>query len=62
MSIAKELEVHAGEELRHALTISKMVDYLGGTPTVQPKPCIGHARPASGSPALHWPTRWNRTD
>ena len=34
MSIAKELEVHAGEELRHALTISKMVDYLGGTPTV----------------------------
>jgi bacterioferritin len=37
MSIAKELETHAGEELRHALTISKMVDYLGGTPTVQVK-------------------------
>lgn len=36
MSIAKELEVHAGEELRHALTIAKMVDYLGGTPTVVP--------------------------
>lgn len=38
MSIAKELEVHAGEELAHALTISKQIDYLGGTPTVTPKP------------------------
>jgi bacterioferritin len=33
MSIAKELEVHAGEELQHALTISKHIDYLGGMPT-----------------------------
>ena len=38
MAISKELEVHAVEELRHALTISKMVDYLGGTPTVLAKP------------------------
>src|SRR5215470_13194384 len=38
MSIAGELEKHAGEELEHALTISKMIDYLGGMPTVQPKP------------------------
>ena len=38
MSIAGELEKHAGEELRHALIISKQIDYLGGTPTVQPKP------------------------
>jgi len=38
MSIAKELEVHAGEELQHALTVSKQIDYLGGTPTVTPKP------------------------
>ena len=30
MSIAKELESHAGEELQHALIISKIVDYLGG--------------------------------
>jgi bacterioferritin len=37
MSIAKELEVHAGEELQHALTIAKQIDYLGGTPTVVPK-------------------------
>src|SRR5689334_11653420 len=37
MSIAKELEVHAGEELRHALTISKQIDYLGGMPTATPK-------------------------
>ena len=36
MSIAKELEKHAGEELRHALTISKHVDYLGGMPTATP--------------------------
>jgi len=38
MSIATELEVHATEELSHALIVSKLVDYLGGTPTVQPKP------------------------
>jgi len=38
MSIAEELEVHAGEELQHALTISKQIDYLGGMPTVVPKP------------------------
>ena len=38
MAIAEELEVHAGEELQHALTISKQIDYLGGTPTVIPKP------------------------
>jgi len=38
MSIAKELEVHAKQELDHALTIAKQIDYLGGTPTVVPKP------------------------
>ena len=38
MNIAKELEVHAGEELAHALTIAKHIDYLGGMPTATPKP------------------------
>jgi bacterioferritin len=38
MNIAQELEKHAGQELQHALTIAKQVDYLGGAPTVQPKP------------------------
>jgi bacterioferritin len=33
MNIAKELEVHAGEELQHALTVAKHIDYLGGMPT-----------------------------
>ena len=37
MKIAEELEVHAAEELAHALTISKQIDYLGGMPTVTPK-------------------------
>ena len=36
MSIAKELEKHAGEELSHALKISKHIDYLGGMPTATP--------------------------
>ena len=35
MNIAEELEKHAKEELEHAITIAKQVDYLGGTPTVQ---------------------------
>ena len=37
MSIAGELEKHAKEELEHAITIAKQIDYLGGTPTVSPK-------------------------
>ena len=38
MNVAGELEKHAGEELSHALIISNQIDYLGGMPTVQPKP------------------------
>jgi bacterioferritin len=38
MSIAKELEKHAGEELAHALTVAKHIDYLGGTPVVTALP------------------------
>ena len=37
-NIAKELEVHATEELAHALIISKQIDYLGGDQVVIPKP------------------------
>jgi bacterioferritin len=37
MKIAAELELHAAEELRHALTIAKQVDYLAGTITAVPK-------------------------
>ena len=36
MSIARELEVHAAEELSHALIIAKQIDYLGGKHTVTP--------------------------
>ena len=38
MHIASELEAHASEELQHALTIADQIDYLGGMPTVVPKP------------------------
>src|SRR5579871_3029741 len=38
MNIAKELEKHAGEELAHAIKIANQIDYLGGMPTVVPKP------------------------
>jgi bacterioferritin len=38
MNIAKELEVHAGEELQHALIIAKNIDYLGGMPTNTARP------------------------
>jgi len=38
MQIAKELELHATEELAHALIIAKQVDYLGGEPSVTPTP------------------------
>jgi bacterioferritin len=38
MNIAGELEVHATEELAHALALANHIDYLGGMPTVAPKP------------------------
>jgi bacterioferritin len=38
MNIADELAVHAKEELEHALRIANHVDYLGGMPSVIPKP------------------------
>lgn len=38
MSIADQLQVHAGEELKHALIIARQIDYLGAMPTATPKP------------------------
>jgi bacterioferritin len=37
MSIADQLETHAHEELKHALIISRQIDYLGKMPSVTPK-------------------------
>lgn len=46
MNIAAELEKHAAEELAHALTIAKQIDYLGGQPTTKVLPVVdtGDAR------------------
>lgn len=38
MNIAGELQLHAGQELQHALIIAKQIDYLGGMPAVTAKP------------------------
>lgn len=38
MNIAQELEVHASEELAHAVILAKQIDYLGGMPITQPAP------------------------
>src|SRR5271170_3492265 len=38
MNIADQLELHAKQELEHALTLSRQIDYLGKMPTVTPKP------------------------
>ena len=40
MTIAKELEKHAGQELQHALKIAKHIDYLGGMPTATAQPVV----------------------
>ena len=45
MAIARELEKHAAEELSHALTISKHIDYLDGQPTTTAKPVVEATRP-----------------
>jgi bacterioferritin len=38
MAIANQLEIHAGQELKHALMVSRQIDYLGKMPSVNPKP------------------------
>ncbi|MBV9262492.1 MAG: ferritin-like domain-containing protein, partial [Pseudolabrys sp.] len=38
MSIAEQLTEHAKQELSHALTLARQIDYLGEMPTVTPKP------------------------
>jgi bacterioferritin len=38
MNIADQLEIHAKQELDHALIISRQIDYLGKMPVVIPKP------------------------
>ena len=50
MSIAQELEVHAGEELQHALTIAKQIDYLGGTPDSDAEAGEAVGRPEGAAP------------
>jgi len=37
MRIAQELEKSVAQKLRHALTIAKQIEYLGGSPRVAPK-------------------------
>ena len=49
MAIAKELEKHATQELAHALTISKHIDYLGGTPDDQGARGEDVGRPAAAA-------------
>lgn len=38
MGIAAQLETHAHEELKHALILSRQIDYLGKMPSVTAKP------------------------
>jgi bacterioferritin len=38
MNIADQLQLHAQQELDHALTLARQIDYLGAMPTVTPKP------------------------
>lgn len=38
MDVANQLEIHAKQELDHALILSGQIDYLGKMPAVTPKP------------------------
>ena len=51
MNIADQLEIHAKQELDHALMISRQIDYLGKMPTVTPKP-VKTSKDAEGDAAL----------
>ncbi len=45
--IARELELHAAEELQHAIKIAQQIDYLGGMPCVIPKAVLTSTDPAT---------------
>src|SRR3954465_10792140 len=45
MNIKEELQKHAKEELAHALTVARHIDYLGGTITATPKPVKTSEKP-----------------
>jgi bacterioferritin len=45
MDIAAQLEIHAKQELDHALILSRQIDYLGKMPVVTPKPVRTSKRP-----------------
>jgi bacterioferritin len=45
MNIAGQLEAHAQDELKHALIISRQIDYLGAMPSVTPKPVRASHKP-----------------
>src|SRR5437763_8155043 len=38
--IASQLEIHARQELDHALILSRQIDYLGKMPAVTPRPVL----------------------
>jgi bacterioferritin len=38
MDIAAQLEIHAKQELDHALILSRQIDYLGKMPAITPEP------------------------
>jgi len=45
MDIAAQLEIHAKQELDHALIISRQIDYLGKMPAVTSKPVRTSKKP-----------------
>jgi bacterioferritin len=60
-AMPRQLEVHAGEELAHAIKIAKQIDYLGGMPECCPK--RSKRRPTRwGCCAPVWRTNGRRWD
>lgn len=45
MDIAAQLEIHAKQELDHALILARQIDYLGHMPVVTPKPVRTSEKP-----------------
>lgn len=45
MGIAAQLEIHAKQELDHALILARQIDYLGKMPAVTPRPVRTSEKP-----------------
>ncbi len=61
-AVAAELNLHATEELAHAMLVANRIIQLGGTPVLSPRAGLPSVpAPTMRRPIRTWPCCWTRT-